>query len=681
MRPIAPVALAVLAFALALPSSAAGPSAGVDLSGIDKAVAPGDDFYGYANGAWQKRTVIAPDHSAESTDRMLVDLTEQRTADLVREIAASNPPAGSEARKIADYYAAFVDQAGIEKQGVAPLRPGLAAIAAIRALPELSRALGASMRADTDPFNNTEFHTENLFGLFVTQGLTTPDTTVPYLMQGGLGMPDRDYYLSPMPQMAKYRADYLAYVSDMLRLAGIGDPEAKAQRIVALETKIATAQVDIVASQDSRQARNWSAADFAAKAPGIDWAAFWSAAELPHQQRFIAWQPMAITRLSALVASQPLEVWKDWLAFHLINQYTAVLPQALDRRAFAFNGKELDGTPEQRVRWKRAIASVNDELGDAVGQRYAQRYFSPQAKAELQNMVANIVAALDRRLAALSWMAPATKAEARAKLKATYVGVGYPESWRDYSGLEIRPDDAFGNLQRARRAEYRHQIGKIGKPVDKREWWMTPQTVNAVNLPVQVALNFPAAYLQPPYFDPKQDAAANYGAVGATMGHEISHTFDNTGADFDAKGALRNWWTPSDFAHFKASGAALIKQYDAYEPLPGVHVNGAQTLGENIADLAGLEAALDAYHASLHGKPAPVIEGLTGDQRFFLAFGQSWREKRREASLRQRILTDVHAPAEQRAQTVRNLDAWYPAFKVVPGQKLYLAPAQRVRVY
>ena len=389
----------------------------------------------------------------------------------------------------------------------------------------------------------------------------------------------------------------------------------------------------------------------------------------------------AITKLSALVASEPMQSWQDWLTFHQINQVTSVLPKAIDDAAFAFYGTTVNGTPAQQPRDKRAIAAVNGALGDAVGKIYADKFFPASSKTEIQGMVKNIVAAFDNRLAALPWLAPATKEEARKKLKVLIVGVGYPDTWRDYSNMAVKADDPVGNLQRARLAEYRHQIGKIGKPVDRNEWWMTPQTVNAVNLPVQNALNFPAAILETPYFDPKFDAAANYGAIGAVIGHEISHSFDNLGADFDSTGRLHNWWTPADLKHFEEAGTALAAQYDGYEAFPGLHLNGKQELGENIADVAGLTAAYEAYRKSLNGKEAPVIDGLTGDQRFFLAFAQSWRTKMRDKALRARVATDVHAPAMWRVQTVRNLDAWYQAFNVQPGQKLYLAPDKRVHVW
>ena len=672
------------AFVLALGAASiamaqSGMITGVDRGAIDKAAKPGDGFDRYANGAWRAGAEIPADRSSVGVGYDVSLVAEGRNAAIIGGQAGAVP--GTDARRIADYYAAYLDTAAIEARGLAPLQTQLDAIYAVADKRALARALGETLRADTDPINATKFDTENLFGLFVSQDLSRPSVTVPYLMQGGLGLPDRDYYLSPKPEMAELRAAYGKYVAQVMTLAGYPNPEVRAASIVALETKIAQAQFGIEDSQDAHRVQSWRRADFARRAPGLDWAGFWRAAGLPVQQQFSVWQPAAITAEARLVGSEPLSVWKDWLAFHRVNQLTSVLPKAFDDARFAFYGRTLQGTPAQQARAKRAIAATNTALGDAVGQIYAQRYFPASSRTEIQGMVKNIVAAFDTRLAGLDWLAPATKAEARAKLKVLIVGVGYGDHWRNYGSLAVRADDPIGNLQRARLYEYRHQLAKIGRPVDRSEWWMTPQTVNAVNLPLQNALNFPAAILETPYFDARFDPAANYGAIGAVIGHEISHSFDNLGADFDSTGRLRNWWTPADLARFNAAGKALADQYSAYEALPGLHLNGPQELGENIADVAGLTASYEAYHASLDGRPAPMIDGLTGDQRFFLAFAQSWRSKMRERALRARIATDVHAPAMWRVETVRNLDAWYPAFGVTAGQAQYLAPEQRVHVW
>jgi endothelin-converting enzyme/putative endopeptidase len=395
----------------------------------------------------------------------------------------------------------------------------------------------------------------------------------------------------------------------------------------------------------------------------------------------MVWTPTALAGESALVASTPIDTWKDWLSYHLIEDHAAVLPRAVAEEQFSFGGKILSGVPQQRPRWQLGVGLVNACLGDAVGQIYAQKYFPPDAKAQAQAMVANLIAAYHKRLDALTWLAPSTRAEAQAKLDTLYVGIGYPETWKDYSAYEVRPDDAFGNLWRSSVWYFNMQIARIGKPVDRHEWSMTPQTVNAVNLPLQNALNFPAAILQPPFFDPQAPAAVNYGAIGSVIGHEISHTFDAEGSAFDSKGRVRNWWTPEDHAHFEQQAEKLEKQYDAYEPFPGVHVNGKQTIDENIADLGGIAAAYDGYRASQHGAEGPTQDGFTGDQQFFIAFGQNWGSQTREAALRRQVLTDGHSPAQYRAATVRNSDAWYKAFDVKPGETLYLAPDERIHIW
>ncbi|MDQ8048279.1 MULTISPECIES: M13 family metallopeptidase [Luteibacter] len=661
---------------------AADPS-GIDLKGIDHAVQPGDDFDGYASGAWKKTAVIPADRASTGVFLEVFQKAEKRNAELIKAAGEGSPAAGSNQRLIADYYKAYMDEAAIEKAGLAPLQPALGAIDAIGDKAALSTALGAQLRADVDPINATNLDTGHLLGLFVAQGLEDPSKNMPYLLQGGLGMPNRDYYLKNDKDMVDARAKYAAYVEALLRQAGTPDAAGKAKAIVALETKIAQAQESIVDSEDIHKANNpWPRSAFASRAPGIDWDAYFKAAGLDDQPTFIVWQPATVTKFAALVASEPLDTWKAWLRFHTINENASgLLPKAYDDLAFGFYGKVLTGTPKQRDRWKRGVGRVNVDLGDAVGQIYVKRYFPASSRAEVEDMVKNILKAFDARVDTLEWMSPATRQKAKAKIATIKVGVGYPDTWRDYSKLEIRPDDALGNHQRATLAEYRHQVAKLHQPVDRAEWWMTPQTVNAVNLPLQNSLNFPAAILEAPFFDPKADPASNYGSIGAVIGHEISHSFDNTGAEFDAQGRLANWWTDADQKHFKDAGQRLVEQFNQYEPLPGLHINGQQTLGENIADLSGLTIAYAAYKESLGGKPAPVIDGLSGDQRFFLAFAQSWRTKTRDAALRAQVIGDGHAPGEFRAQTVRNLDPWYDAFQPKPGQKLYLDPKQRVKIW
>ncbi|HET7755660.1 MAG TPA: M13 family metallopeptidase [Steroidobacteraceae bacterium] len=682
--PLAPrTCLALAAAAAVIGSAAASVPAGhgIDLAAIDRAVRPGDDFFRYANGTWLQQTRIPPDRSVYGTFAILTELNTKRTVALIRDAAAS-APAGSDARRVGDYYASFMDEARIEKLGLKPLEPELARIDAIESRRQLAQALGATLRTDVDVLNNTSLHTENLFGLWVAQDLDDPAHYSPFLLQGGLGMPDRDYYLNPSDHMAAIRDQYRAHIAALLGLAHIGDGPDKAQRIFALEKRMAEAHWTRAASEQVLQGDNhWSREDFGRRAPGLDWQAFFAAAGLGSQRGFVVWQPSAVTGLSALVASEPLETWKDYLRFHALERASPYLPKAFVTEHFAFHEHVLAGTPQQRERWKRAVDATNAALGDAVGRLYAQRYFPPADKARAETMVRNLISAFALRIDRLGWMAPETRARAKAKLAALRVGVGYPDKWRDFTGLEVVRGDAFGNAERASLFDYRHELAKLAQPVDRAEWCMLPQTVNAVNLPAMNALNFPAGILQPPAFDARRDPLYDYGAIGAVIGHEISHSFDDQGALFDADGRLKNWWTKDDFAHFEAAGKRLAGQFDRYHPFADVAVNGEQTLSENIADVAGLSDAYDAWHLSLAGKAPPAVAGLSADQLFFLSFAQWWRQRIREPALRQRLVTDGHAPAEYRADTVRNLDAWYAAFDVKPGERLYLAPADRVRVW
>jgi len=658
-----------------------GTDIGIQPSWMDKSVKPGDDFFAYANGTWVKNTPIPPDRSRIGGFFIADQLREKNTRALFDQILKSNPASGTDAL-IANYYKAYFDTDAIDHAGMAPAKADLDAIGRIADKHQLSAAIGGTLRSDTDPLNATNFHTENLFGVFVTQGLATPGEQLPYLMQGGIGLPERDYYLSSDPKMLDIRNKYKTYVQTILQDAGYPDPAGATGRILALETKIAEAHEPREQSQDFKNgAQVWTRQQLEQKAPGMDWAALLGAAGLGSAQKFDAYHFASIPRLAALVGSEPLQNWKDWLAFHTINQQANVLPKPIRDASFAFNGTVLQGTPQQRPRDQLALNATSGALQDAVGKAYVDKYFPASAKAEIEGMVNNLKAAFARRVQAIAWMSPQTKQEALKKVQNIVVGVGYPDSWRDYSGLQITADSAYANQKNAALWEYRNQIAKIGKPMDRHEWWMPPQLVNAVNLPVQNALNFPAAILVKPFFDPNADAAFNYGAIGAVIGHEISHSFDTGGALFDAQGAMRNWWSPADFKNFQGQADALAKQFDAYEALPGLHVNGKLTLNENIADVAGLGAAYEAYKASLNGKPAPTINGMTGDQRFFLAYAQAWAAKWRPEALRQIVLTNEHAPDQFRAQSVRNLDAWYPAFNVQPEQKLYLAPNQRVKIW
>ncbi|HTW30146.1 MAG TPA: M13 family metallopeptidase [Candidatus Sulfotelmatobacter sp.] len=663
-------------------SAAAPETHGISVENMDRSVKPGDNFYLYTNGDWIKRTTMPADRAYVGVFSTLADLSSKRTADLIEEIAKSNPASGTPERKVADLFNSYTDEAGIEKRGLAPLKPHLDEIAAIKDKRELAHALGETLRADVDALNNTNFHTANLFGLWVAPGFEDSEHYTAYLLQGGLRLPDREYYLSDSEQMKSLRQKYQAHMVAIMKLAGLSDAEARAAKVFELEHTIAMVHRTLADDQDIHKADNpWTKKDFAAKAPGLDWDEYFAGAGLSQVENYIVWQPEAFKGEAALVDSVPLETWKDWMAFHVIDTYAGILPKALADESFAFWGKEMSGTEQQRPRWERAVYVVDGLLGDIVGKTYAEKYFSPEAKAQAQAMVGNLIAAYRKRIEALAWMNPSTKAEAEAKLSTLYVGIGYPETWHDYSNYEVKADDIFGNIWRGGLASYQRQVARLGKQVDRKEWSMTPQTVNAVNLPLQNALNFPAAILQPPFYDPKAPAAVNYGAIGSVIGHEISHTFDTEGSTFDSKGQLRNWWTPEDLKHFDEATEKLAAQYDTYKPFPDLSVNGKQTLAENIADLGGVSAAYDGYRASLNGKEAPVEFGFTGDQQFFIAFGQNWAEKVRDAAARQQVMTDEHSPGEFRAETVRNLDSWYAAFGVKAGDKLYLTPEERVRIW
>ena len=660
-------------------SRTASRTRGIDVEGMDRSVRPGDDFNAYANGGWIHTTEIPPDRSHFSVGAILDEEVNRRTAELIQAAGSSSP--GSEARKVGDYYAAWMDEAAIERRGLSPLHVELADIDRISDRAGLARVLGSQLRADVDALNNTNFHTSRVFGLWVAPDFSHPDVNVGYLFQGGLGMPDRDFYLGTAARDVELQGKYKAHIAAVLKLAGIAEADAKAAGIYDLERAIAAVHVSRTDSEDVKKANNpWPVSEFGKRAPGLDWEAFLNAAGLSRQPMIMVWQPSAVAGIAALAGSRPLSDWKDYLKFRVIDRASGLLPKAFADERFGFYGTALTGVKQPRDRWKRAVDATSDGLGDAVGKMYVEKYFPPRAKTEAQEMVRNIVAAFEKRIDRLEWMSPATRKKAKAKLATLYVGVGYPEHWQDYSGLVV-DGDALENAKRAGMLLYRQSLEKLKKPVDKSEWCMTPQTVNAVNLPLQNALNFPAAILNPPFFDMDAEPVFNYGAIGSVIGHEISHSFDDQGAQFDPSGRLANWWTKEDFEHFEKAGQRLAAEYDAYEPLPGLHVNGKLTLSENIADVAGIAAAFDGYRAAYGGKAAPEKDGFTGDQRFFLAFAQAWRGKSRPEALRMQLLTDGHSPGEYRADTVRNLDAWYDAFDVKPGEKLYLKPAERVRVW
>lgn len=682
-------------------SSTEAENHGIVVANIDRSVRPGDDFFRYANGDWIKRTQVPADSGYVAVggwarEDQSTESSRRRIAAIIEDAIKANAPAGSTTRKIADLYRSYMDEAGIEAKGLAPLQPYLAAIAAIRDKRDLARVLGESLRADVDPLNWSYFHTPNLFGLWVAPDFNDPEHYAPYLLQGGLEMPDREYYLSDEAAMRDIRAKYQTHVRTILKFVGFTNAETRAQKVMELEHAIAEKHVPFEDEQDIHTANNpWKLADFAAEAPGLDWGEYFRGAGLSQQTSFIVWQPKAFIDESALVASAALDTWKDWLAFHFIEAYAAVLPKALSDERFAFFGTALSGSTKQLPRARRAIVLIDnpsDETGaafiegrgvlaEAVGRVYAERHFKPEAVSQVRTMVSGIVAALRSHIDALSWMDPATKAEAKSKLDNLYVGIGYPETWRDYSSYEVHKDDIFGNVWRGSLFDYHRVVARLGRAVNRADWCMPPQIVDAVELPLQNAILFPAAILEPPFFDPQAPAAFNYGAAGVFMGHELSHIFDIEGSAVDASRRVRNWWKPADLAHFDAATRALIAQYDAYKPFPDLSVKGKQVLNENIADLGGLAAAYDAYRASLAGKTAPIVNGLSGDQQFFLAWAQSNASKSNPTVLRQQVMTDVHSPDEFRADTVRNLDAWYAAFNVKAGDKLYLAPPERIRIW
>lgn len=638
---------------------------GFDEAGMDRSVAPGDSFYDFANGTWQKNTEIPADKSRYGTFNILADRSRNQTRGIL-EAAARDP--GS---KIGTAYSTFLDTATIDAKGLAPIKPWMARI---KGLTDKSGYAALLAEADRNGIAVP-------FGAGVGPDAKDPTVYTVGIRQAGLGMPDRDYYLSTDPKLAQTKAAYQAHIAKMFALAGEPDAEARAKAIVDFETGIAQAHWTRIDSRDSQKTYNkMTVAQLAQSAPGFDFATYLHDDGTPVDMVVVA-QPSAVTGIAAAINAAPLAVLKDQLLIRSLDTYAAELPTAFDKERFAFYGTVLSGTPQQEDRWKRAVDFTSGALSDDVSKLYVRQYFPPATKAAADQLVKNIIAAMNVRIDKLTWMSPETKVKAHEKLAAFTPKIGYPSQWHDYAALKIVKGDALGNAMRAAQWDHDWDAHKLGKPIMKWEWGMTPMTINAYANPTMVEIVFPAAILQPPFFDPKADAAINYGGIGAVIGHEMSHHFDDQGSQFNAKGQLVKWWTDQDIARFKALTGQLVAEYDKYEPLPGMHVKGALTLGENIADLAGLTVSYDAYHRSLNGKPAPVLGGYTGDQRFYLGWAQVWREKDREAALRQRLLTDPHSPSPQRTAVVRNLDPWYAAYKVQPGQALYLAPDQRVRIW
>jgi putative endopeptidase len=637
---------------------------GFDLTGMDKSVQPGDDFYAYANGTWAKNTEIPADKSNYGMFTALADLSQTRTREIL-DVAKGDPNS-----MIGRAYASYLDSAAVEAKGLAPIEPWLNKIRAV------DKAGLAKLLAEADRSGVQHF-----FGGYVGQDDKNPEVYIYTMFQGGIGMPDRDFYLNENERNTKLQAAYLTHLENVLTLAGEKDAAARAKAIYDFEKQVATVHWDKNDSSDATKVYNkMTIAELAAAAPGFDWQGFIRGIGVGEDTILVS-QPSAFTGEAKLLAGAPIGVIRDMLIIRSLDGFSDVLPDAVAEEAFSFYGTALSGTPQMQERWKRAVDFTTGNMGEAVGKDYVAKYFPPETKAAMDVLVKNVLAALDTRITNLTWMQPETKVKAKKKLANFTTKIGYPDRWKDYSKLEIKAGDLFGNALRSNQFAHDDNISRLGGPIRRWEWGMTPMTVNAYANFGMNEIVFPAAILQPPFFDPHADDAINYGGIGAVIGHEVSHHFDDQGAKYDETGKLADWWTPADVAAFEAAGKALVAQYDAYEVLPGEKLDGTFTLGENIGDLAGLTIAYDAYKKSLGGKEAPVIGGLTGDQRFFLGWAQVWRRNYREQNLSQRITTDPHSPSIQRTWVSRTLDPWYKAYQIKQGQKLYLAPKDRVRIW
>jgi len=647
---------------------------GFDTDGMDRAVSPGESFYKFANGSWLAKTQIPGDKSNYGMFTALDDRSQDRTREIIEH--ASPEVAGSE-QKVADFYRSFMDEAAIEAAGIKPITAEMTAISKIANARGIAEAFARSARAG----RNCPIDTG------VGQDERQPDAHIAIIGQGGLGLPDRDMYDATKTQFAKQRDSYKRYIASMFKLLEVKDADRRAAAVYALEEKIANAHWTRVQNRDPQKTYNkLTTAELAKLAPGFEWKLWLDKAGLSGQTAFNVNQPTAIAAIAGLVKSQPLAVWKDYLTLRLADSAAPELPKRFVDTKFELT-KALTGTPELRARWKRGVDAVTRALGEAVGKLYVEKYFTPETKAHADQLVKNLLTAMGQRLDALTWMSPETKALAKQKLATYNPKIGFPTKWRDYTKLDVVAGDPVGNAERAARFEYDRGLAKLGQPVDRDEWGMTPMTVNAYYNPVLNEIVFPAAILQPPFFDPNADDAINYGGIGAVIGHEISHGFDDQGSQYDASGALKNWWKKDDSEKFASSTEKLAKQYDSYCPFSAsgsdkpLCVNGKLTMGENIADLAGLTVAYEAYRLSLNGKEAPILDGTNGDQRFFLGWAQVWRRLYRDEELKVRLVTDPHSPSEFRTAVVRNIDAWYSAFGVKPSDPLYLAPEERIKIW
>jgi putative endopeptidase len=643
---------------------------GLDLSAGNAQVKPGDDFFAYANGAWYDTFTIPADKASFGPFNRLDDLSKQRVRGIIEQTAAAHAAAGTPEQQIGDYYAAYMDEAAIEANGLTPAQGDLARIAAVRTRAQIAQLFGEQGFA-------------SLFDVQLPADFKNPDRYCIFISESTLGLPDRDYYLKDDPQVKELRAKYVAYIAQMLTLGGESDAPGKARAIMAFETAAAQVQWPIEKRRDVSAIYNpRSRQQLLAFAPGFPWQAFLEAQQLGDRQQLVLGELSAIRDLAALFNRTPVPTLRAFLTFHYLSSHAPYLPKRFDEARFAFYGQTMRGQPQQRERWKRAVDAVDDAIGESVGRVYVAQYFPPESKVKMQQLVADLRAALSERIDALDWMTPQTKTRAHEKLVAFTPKIGYPDKWKDYSALVIHRDDLLGNVRRAAQWQWNYQVARLDQPVDRGEWQMTPQEINAYYNPSNNEIVFPAAILQPPFFDPYADAAVNYGAIGAVIGHEMGHGFDDQGRKFGPDGAMQDWWTAQDAGVFRARTARLIKEFSAFEALPGLKVNGANTIGENIGDLGGLNMAHEAYRISLKGQPAPVMGGLTGDQRFFLAYAQVYRSKYREGLLREVVMSDVHSPDNFRVNgPLPNIDAWYAAFGVQPGDKLYIRPEERVRIW
>jgi putative endopeptidase len=650
----------------------ASPASGLLLSGYDRGVRVQDDLFRFTSGQWLRTTEIPPDRTRYGAFDALAEKSDQNLRTIVEDSAAHHAAAGTPDQRIGDFYASFMDTAHLDALGAAPLRGSLARIDAIANPADVLRYFADS----------TQTGTPSPIALSIDQDARNADAYIPSVSQSGLSMPNRDYYLKTDRQFVTLRDQLRAYATRALGLAGVPDPAAEAGRVLDVETRLAGIQWTAAQDRDATATYNkFTVADATARTPGLDWQIYFDTARV-HTPDFIISEPSFFTALGTALTTVPLADWKSYLKFRIIDDLSPYLSNDFVTARFEFRGRELAGQQDMRPRWKRGVSAVDDAMGDLLGQRYVQRYFPPDAKKRIDALIGKLIDAYRSSIDGLDWMSDATKAEARNKLSKLAVKIGYPSKWKDYSKLTVARDDLVGNVLRSSQLGYQRSIDRLGKPVDREEWFTTPQTVNAYYNPTRNDVTFPAAILQPPFFDPRADDAVNYGGIGAVIGHEISHAFDDQGRKFDGTGNLRDWWTPQDVQRFTARTQALAAQYSAYEPLPGEHINGELTLGENIADLSGLTVARRAYELSLGGRPAAVLDGFTGEQRFFLGFAQVWRGKMRDQDLRAQLLSDPHSPNEFRANgVVSNLPEYYAAFGVKPGDKLFRAPDQRVKIW